>query len=294
MPGRFTSPRGPERHRTLGQLGRPRFEVLPLPGIVGAVLEHLPDDAIVTVTASPRLGLDATVGTAVSLALRGMDVVPHLSARLIPDEGALKTTLDTLTTSGVSEVFVIGGDAAEPVGEYTSALDILPAVSQLDHGLRIGVAGYPEPHPLIDDDVLVRALRDKSPYASYVVSQMCFDARTLLTWVHDLRRRGVDLPVLVGVPGPVSVSRLLRIVAKVGVGDSARVVRKHRGALRHLASPVPWQPNQLLHDLAPGFADPGLRLGGVHVYTFNDVHAAGRWWREASRGDQRATGALGL
>lgn len=293
MLARLATHFGPEPPLRAGLLGQPRFEVLPLPGIVDAVLEHLPSDATVTVTASPRQGIDATIRTAVSLALQGMSVVPHLSARLIPDEAALEAVLDTLTTSGVTEVFVIGGDAAEPVGEYTSALDILPTMAQMGHGLRIGIAGYPEPHPLIDDDVLIQSMWDKRRYASYIVSQMCFDARTLLIWVHDLRRRGVDLPVLVGVPGPITVSRLARIVAKVGVGDSARVLRKHRGAMRHLASPVPWQPNQLMQDLAPGFADPDLGLGGVHVYTFNDVHAAGRWWQQASRGDQRPTGTLG-
>ena len=238
-----------------------------MPGISDTVLESLPSRATVTVTASPRQGNEATISTAVSLAMQGMYVVPHLSARMIQDEAALKTTLDTLTAAGIKELFVVGGDVAEPVGEYTSALDVLPTITQSGHGLRIGIAGYPEPHPLIDGDVALQALLDKRPYASYVVSQMCFDARALLTWVRRLRERGVDLPVLVGVPGPATAGKLL-------------------------ASPVPWRPNQLLRDLAPGFTDPDYGLQGLHVYTFNDVVAAGHWWQEAARGDQEAAHTL--
>ena len=263
-----------------------------MPGISDTVLESLPSRATVTVTASPRQGNEATISTAVSLAMQGMYVVPHLSARMIQDEAALKTTLDTLTAAGIKELFVVGGDVAEPVGEYTSALDVLPTITQSGHGLRIGIAGYPEPHPLIDGDVALQALLDKRPYASYVVSQMCFDARALLTWVRRLRERGVDLPVLVGVPGPATAGKLLRIGTKIGVGESTRVLRKHRGGLRHLASPVPWRPNQLLRDLAPGFTDPDYGLQGLHVYTFNDVVAAGHWWQEAARGDQEAAHTL--
>lgn len=292
MRTRPTTHRKPDTRRPAGLPGSPRFEVLPLPGITDEVPEHLPAHATVTVTASPRQGMSATIDCAVALALRGMHVVPHLSARLVPDEATLSSTLDTLANSGVEELFVVGGDAEQPVGEYTSALELLQAIAAQDHGFRIGVAGYPEPHPLISDDVAVQAMWDKREYASYIVSQMCFDARALLTWVRRVRHRGVDLPILVGLPGPASTSKLLRVGSKIGVGQSTRVLRKHRGGLRHLASPRPWRPAQLLRDLAPAFADPTYGLQGLHVYTFNDVATAGRWWQAAASDDQEATPTL--
>ena len=292
MLGRLTTRLGSEPRRPVAPPGQPRFEVLPVPGITDKVLESLPAHATVAVTASPRRGNEETINTAVSLALQGVSVVPHLSARMVRGEAELKDALETLTVSGVTELFVIGGDAVEPVGEYTSALDVLPTIAQSDHGLRIGIAGYPETHPLIDDDVVVQAMWDKRPYASYVVSQMCFDAHSLLSWVRRLRDRGMDLPVLVGIPGPASAGKLLQVGTQIGVGESTRVLRKHRGGLRHLASPVPWRPNQLLQDLSAAFADPDYALHGVHVYTFNDVAAAGRWWQQTSRGDQEAAHTL--
>ena len=42
-------------------LRRPRFEILPLDGIEDEVLAHLGTDVKVTVTASPRKGLEPTL-----------------------------------------------------------------------------------------------------------------------------------------------------------------------------------------------------------------------------------------
>src|SRR4029453_6383044 len=59
-----------------------RFELLPLDGSEEQVLEHLGTDTKVTVTASPRKGLEATLELSERLAAAGYPVVPHLSPRL--------------------------------------------------------------------------------------------------------------------------------------------------------------------------------------------------------------------
>ena len=70
-------------------LRRPRFEILPLDGIEEQVLEHLGTEVKLTVTASPRKGLEATLDLSERLARAGYPVVPHLSARLIRDRRGL-------------------------------------------------------------------------------------------------------------------------------------------------------------------------------------------------------------
>lgn len=277
------TPRADRAPRAPGRgWGEPRFEVLPLPGIEEEVVRHLPPGATVTVTASPRRGMPATLECATRLAERGVRVVPHLSARLVADEAELKSLLDDLVTAGVGEVFVVGGDSGRPTGDYAGALDLLQAMAHLGHDLVVGVAGYPESHPAIPDDVAVQAMWDKRVHASYIVSQMCFDARVLRAWVRRVRERGVQLPIRVGVAGPASTRQLLRISARIGVGESTRVLTHHGRGLWRLATPGAWRPDRLLDDLAPVLADPAYGVQGLHVYTFNDVAAAGRWWREAT------------
>ena len=70
----------PERAALAALLRRPRFEVLPLDGIEEQVRTHLPTAVKVTVTASPRKGIEATLDLSERLAGAGYPVVPHLSA----------------------------------------------------------------------------------------------------------------------------------------------------------------------------------------------------------------------
>ncbi|QPZ38762.1 methylenetetrahydrofolate reductase [Paramicrobacterium chengjingii] len=271
-------PRDPLKRKDFQPLREPRFEVIPLPGIEDEIDRYLPADSTVTVTASPRRGLAPTVELATRLATRGIHTVPHLAARYISDQAELRGIVHDLDAAGVREVFVVGGDLREPVGEFRSALQLLRAMQSIGHELTVGIAGYPETHPLISDDAIVRALRDKQDYASYIVSQMSFDARVVREWVDQLRHRGINLPVRIGIAGPVGTARLLRVGARVGVGDSLRVLRKHRGMIQHVSGS--WTPGRLLDDLAPAFADPSYGLVGLHIYTFNALAQTAQWWYE--------------
>lgn len=261
-------------------LERPRYEILPLSGAEDAVREHAPGDAKLTVTASVSKGMAATVDLSTRLASQGWDVVPHVSARLIADEAELKETLSSLSSAGVREVFVIGGDSPTPVGSFASALDLLNAMEWLGHDFVVGVAGYPESHPRIRDDIAIQAMWDKTTHASYIVSQMCFDADQLRKWLRRVRDRGVTLPVYVGVSGPSKTSHLLRVSGRIGVGESTRVLRHHGSSLLRIAQPGMWRPDSLLRKLAPVFADPEYLLAGLHIYTFNGIETAEQWRSE--------------
>src|SRR4051794_35505273 len=104
-----------------------RFELLPLDGIYEQVVEHLGTDTKVTVTASPRKGLEATVELSERLSAAGYPVVPHLSARLVRDRAHLEEVLARLSAAGVRELFVPARGATQP-GEVQSAAGLLGAV----------------------------------------------------------------------------------------------------------------------------------------------------------------------
>ncbi|HLW45854.1 MAG TPA: hypothetical protein VKR78_06530, partial [Acidimicrobiales bacterium] len=57
-----------ERRHMATLLGHARYEVLPTADVVDDVVTHVPKDVTVTVTASPKRGLEATVATAERLA----------------------------------------------------------------------------------------------------------------------------------------------------------------------------------------------------------------------------------
>ena len=259
-------------------LERSRFELLPTKG-AGEAAVHLPAGTTVTVTASPRRGLDRTIAVAAELEDLGFHAVPHLSARLVRGPDDLSRILGRMRELGLTEAFVIGGDAPEPLGPYSSAIELLAAMAESGEGpARIGVGAYPEGHPLIDASALVRALLAKQAYASYMATQICFDPRQIGAWLADVRARGVTLPAYIGIPGAVERTKLFEISLRVGVGDSLRFLRKQGGVVTQLLRRRAYNPDLLAMAIAQLSADGAdVGIAGFHVYTFNQVERTAAW-----------------
>lgn len=299
-------PRRRGRDQAVGALlDTPRFEIVPLHGAIEQV-HALPAGATVTVTSSPTRGADATIALAEELTGRGFHAVPHLAARQLHDEAELAAICARLDRAGVTDVFVIGGDAAEPAGEFPDGLTLLQAVDGLGFRFEnVGIPAYPEGHYAIDDETLWADLKAKRPYATYLVTQMCFDADTICRYTAAARDRGIDLPVYVGVPGAVDVAKLLRISLQVGVGESLRFVRGNASVARRLLRPRiargesgvwTYRPDGLVRKLAArtrddagdGQSGAGRRgyhceIAGLHLYTFNQVGSTVGWIHQAVR-----------
>jgi methylenetetrahydrofolate reductase (NADPH) len=262
-------------------LHKARYEVLPTQSAEDAVLESVPRDVVVTITASPSRGLEPTLALAERLAAEGYQVVPHLSARLVRDSAHLGEVVARLTAIGVVDVFVPAGDADPPAGEFSSALDVLEYLIELGSPFKqVGITGYPETHPKIEDDITVQSMWDKRRHATYIVSNLCFDPAVLRQWIVRIRRRGVRLPLLVGLAGPVDRTKLVQMATKIGVADSARFVAGHSSAFVRLSTPGAYQPERLLDRVGSTLAAPESVVTGLHVFTFNQVRQAEQWRQE--------------
>jgi methylenetetrahydrofolate reductase (NADH) len=261
-------------------LRAPRYEVLPTEDAAAKVAAFVPHDVTITVTASPRRGMPATIHLAVALAGLGYRAVPHLSARMIRDRAELGQILDALKAAGIRDVFVVAGDAPKAAGEFGDAVSLLSALPP-DHGLaEIGVTGYPESHPFIHDDLTIQAMWDKRRFATYIVSNMSFDPDTVNRWVKRVRTRGVQLPVYVGMAGVADPARLLRLSTKIGITESARFLRGHPSWVARMFRPGGYDPGRFLGAMMPEIALPERKVAGLHVFTFNEIEPTERWRRE--------------
>ena len=246
-----------------------RFEVMPF-GSAESEAAQLPEHARLTVTCSPRHGLDESIEVATRLRALGPDVTLHLAARMVRDRAHLDDLLSRMTAAGIDDAFVIGGDATPPLGPYSSAVGLLPLLHEHEHRPRtLGIAGYPEGHPLIADAVLAQALEEKRPFTDYVTTQLCFDAEAVLRFA-----RHEELPVIAGVPGLVDARKLLEISVKIGVGPSLRYLRKQRG-LRNLLR-LSGAAAERLYDALSGREE----IAGFHYFTFNRLLDTWSWARD--------------
>jgi methylenetetrahydrofolate reductase (NADPH) len=262
-------------------LSSPRYEVLPTDDVEERVLAAVPRDVTITVTASPRRGIDATISLAERLGRHGYQVVPHISARLIKDDAHLREVLERVVAIGRREIFVIAGDAKEPAGQFPDSVSLLTALMAESHGLReIGITGYPERHSFIDDDLTIQAMWDKRRIATYIVSNLCFDPRVVKKWVARVRRRGVQLPIHIGLAGVSDPAKLLRISTRIGVVDSARFLRGHSNWFMRMLQPGGYDPGRFAAALLPDLALPERNVAGLHVFTFNEIEPTERWRQE--------------
>jgi len=248
-----------------------RFEVLPF-GRAEADAAATSGPLTLTVTCSPQHGMDSALDVACSLRRLGHTVVLHLAARMVRGPEHLDVLLDRMHEAGITDVFLVGGDAPEPLGPYASGVELIKPLRAHPRAPRtIGVPAYPEGHPLIDRQTLSAALRAKAPHADYMTSQICFDHEALLHWLESARADGIDLPLYVGVPGAVDRRRLLEISLRVGVGASVRFVRKQRGIAGLLRRPADGSASVVAAVLPLVGTDLGI--AGFQFFTFNRLVA---------------------
>lgn len=271
----------------LSSLETARFEIIPMKGVDDQI-DHLPEGALVTVTASPTKGIDATLELTRQVAARGHRVVPHLSARLVSGREQLARIIEELHDLGIVEVFVPAGDIEEAVGPYEGAADLLEEMTDLGHPFTyVGITGYPETHAFIPDATTIEAMHRKAPHATHIVSQICYDPDTIREWIAAVRARGVELPIFLGIPGVIDRTRLLRVSMRVGLGDSVKFLRKqHEVASRMLTG---YRPDELIHALTDLVGHSQAKVAGWHLFTFNEVERTEQW-RQELIGELRAAG----
>ena len=256
------------------------MEIIPVPGIEDK-LDSLPSDMYLAVTCSPTKGVDETLELSEKLIERGFRVTPHIASKCVSGEKHLEAIIKKLDELGIESIFVPGGDRPEPMGDFNNALDLLKALKKLGHNLnKIGMAAHPEGHPDVSDEILMEALEEKKDLADFIVTQMCFDAEILNDWMNQIHKKGVELPVWVGLPGVIERGRLLKTSLRIGVGDSLRFLRKKSQVATELMKSSIYNPDDLVRDITEQIDINDSKLAGYHIYCFNQIETTEKWRTE--------------
>jgi methylenetetrahydrofolate reductase (NADPH) len=153
---------------------------------------------------------------------------------------------------------------------------------------NVGIGGYPEGHATIPPDAIDLALKQKASVSTHIVSQICFDATTTSLWAGNIAAAGIDLPVYIGLPGPVSRQKLIRISAGIGLGQSARFLQKQQSLLWRFLLPGGYDPTKLAKGLGAKVPKVKSNIRGFHIFTFNELRKTERWRQELlSRAGER-------
>lgn len=257
-----------------------------IPGLLEA-RDTIPQGTKINVTFLGNEDLEMRVAAAKAVKDMGFVPVPHISARRLESQAQLEEFLGRLQEVGASEhVFAVGGDPAEPAGPYPDSLSLIRSGLLKKYGVReVSIAGYPEGHPDIPNDVLWRHLDEKAlalaqeGLDAVVLTQFAFDTDPVMSWITEVRARGIDAQIRIGTPGPAGIKRLLGFARRFGIGANAMIVKKYGFSLTNLMGTA--GPDRFVSDLATLLADdPKSGNVKLHFYTFGGLLATSQWARE--------------
>lgn len=262
-------------------LSNPRFEVIPLEGFNNSILE-LPDEATIAIPTSSQVGINKTIEAALHASWNGYEVIPHIAARYIKDEKHLESILDRISKAGITDIFVPAGDRNEPLGEFSCSVELLAKIDDLGYSFEeIGITGYPDGHHFLDKSSLVQSMNQKSSYATYITTQLCFSPSAIINWFKELKQRGIDLPVEIGIPGVMNYFRLWRVSLKIGVTGSVEFIRKNVGFMQLVRNCLQergkYTPDKLIDRISDQLENLNRTIRGTHIYTFNQTKSTESW-----------------
>lgn len=274
---------------------------VPQAGRVERFSDLVPTGTRVFIAHIPGTDFADTVTLAGRLRAEGMEPVPHVVGRRIRSLAALDDFLARLAgDGGVTQVLVVAGDNATPEGDLTSGLQVLESGLLEKHGIRtLGVAGHPEGHREVGDDVLRDALRRKNAYAERtgaavrLVTQFAFTADPVIGWERSHREDIGRLPVTVGLPGLATAKTLLKYALDCGVGASLQAFSKQYASLTKLLTVS--APDHAVVALARHKNEtPGSPLAGVHFFPFGGLKKTADWANKVVAGQFELNGDGGL
>jgi len=228
-----------------------------------ADINVLPPVKDIYITLLPGEDYVKTAKKAGDLAKKGFNPVPHFPARSITDEAQLNDYVSRCKDLGVKQALVIGG-SYEQIGIFESSIQILE--TGYFEGLKIGIAGHPEGSPDISDSNLEKAMKDKKPYADYIITQWLLNSQPIIDFISKQ-----SIPVHVGITGPMKITSLIKFANIVGAKNSINFLKSNFGKALDLLKPR--DPNDLI-DKVKKFSE------NFHIYTFGSLKETNKWLKE--------------
>lgn len=243
----------------------------------------------VYVAHTPNASFAEVIRAALAVRRVGLLATPHIAVRRVPTAAALRAGLAELRAGGVAHILLIAGDATQPLGEFSSTLDVLSRGIVQESGItRIGIAGHPGGHNAVTPDALWDALQSKQAFAAratlamHIVTQFTLDGGAFLAWQRELVQRAIHLPVRVGIAGPAPISRLVRFAIQCGIGTSTRVLMRN---LNVGTRPAGWAVTPDQHLLGIANAALPAQILAPHFFAFGGALQTARWMRRIAAGD---------
>jgi methylenetetrahydrofolate reductase (NADPH) len=205
----------------------------------------------------------------------GLNVAPHLSC-VGGTRAELGALLDSYRAAGYRRIVALRGDLPSGMatpGDFRYAAELVSFIREHSgEHFHIEVAAYPEIHPQADD-----ALADLQHFkakidagANGAITQYFFNPDAYFRFVDDVRRLGVNVPIVPGVMPIANYSQLKRFSDMCGA-EIPRWIAKRMQAHGDDAESVRALGAEVVAQLCRRLLQGGAP--GLHFYTLNRAKA---------------------
>ena len=230
---------------------------------------------------------DGTLDTVREIVGEGQHGVPHLSC-IGQTEASIRQRLATSREAGVKRIVALRGDLPSGYGmggEFRYASDLIAFIrAETGDHFKLAVAAYPEYHPQArspEADIDAFAAKVRAG-ANVGITQYFFNADAYFRFVDELRRRGIDTPIVPGIMPITNSTQLLRFSDACGA-EVPRWIRLRLQAFGDDAAAI----KDFGADVVAALCER-LRAGGapsLHFYTLNQSVATLEVCRRLGRCD---------
>lgn len=254
--------------------------------------DHIPEGTLVYIAHIEGTPIDDMIQTAKKINDQGFTPMPHFPARIIKDKNTLHEWVSKYQNeANVTNGLLIAGGSNKPYGEYDSSIQLIESeVFDKANFKRLHIAGHPEGSKDIDPDGTTsnvdNALSWKNEFSKRTDSEMAittqfsFDSQTVIKWADDIKSKGIDIPIHIGIAGPAKLQTLLRYSLECGVGASIKIIQKRAKDLTKLL--LPYKPTTIINELAEHkSANPDFNIDKVHFFPLGGIKQVSDFIKEA-------------
>jgi methylenetetrahydrofolate reductase (NADPH) len=189
-----------------------------------------------------------------------------------------KAVLHKLQQKGIENVLALGGDPPEGMADWKPhpdgfhhAVELVREAVSLG-GFSVAVAGFPEGHPRAENRASdLGYLKEKvDAGAVAIITQLFFDNENYYRYVEDVRKQGIQLPIVPGVLPILSASQVRRFTSLCCAKIPAPLERQLIKVEDDDEAAI-----QLGIDYATQQCEGLIKFGvpGLHFYSLNKSHS---------------------
>ena len=214
----------------------------------------------------------------------GVATIAHLTCVGASKDSIIKSLSD-MRDAGIENVLALRGDKpkwfdGEPFKEYKYASELVSTIKEFG-GFSVGGACYPEVHPdsANRQEDIINLKKKVDAGCEFLTTQMFFDNSVYYDFVENVRKAGIDVPVIPGIMPITRESQIENVIKLSGCKMPQQFIKivdrfkEDKASMKQAG--IIYATQQILDLYANG-------VKNVHVYSMNDSSVAGAIYNNLS------------